>query len=234
MRISFSGAACTGKTTTINAFLNRWTGYKKPEKSYRDLIVGNNHSKKTDKKIQLNILNFMAEQQKQYTPHDKIVYDRCPLDNIVYSIWANDKGRKGFTDKFISECVEIVKESMRSLDVIFLMTRDLMGPIQKDGKREDDPLYIMETDNIFKAIHKQLQTTGASPFFPHNDSPAIIEIHGTVEERLAQIALYVNEEGDMYDETQSLVNVDEIVKMESLLREQKGIQQREKGILPNK
>jgi hypothetical protein len=114
------------------------------------------------------------------------------------------------------------------------MTRDLMGPVQGNGKREADPHYIMETDNIFKAINKQLQTTGASPFFPHNDSPAIIQIHGTIEERLAQIALYVNEDGDMYDETQSLVNVDEIVKMESLLREQKGIQQREKGILPNK
>lgn len=234
MRISFSGAACTGKTTTINAFLNRWTNYKKPEKSYRDLIIGNNHSKKTDKKIQFSILKFMSDQQKNYTLHDKIVFDRCPLDNIVYSMWANEKGKKGFTDKFISECVEIVRESMRHLDIIFLMTRDLMGPIESDGKREADPVYIMETDNIFKAINKQLQSTGTSPFFPANDSPAIIEIHGTVEERLAQIALYVNEDGDMYDEKQSLVNVDEIVKMETLLREQKQIQQREKGILPNK
>lgn len=234
MRISFSGAACTGKSTTINAFLQKWPSYKKLDTSYRSIITDNKHSKKTDKKTQRKILDFMVEQQKQFTPHDKIVFDRCPLDNIVYSLWSNDKGVKGFSDAFITECTNIVRESMRNLDIIFLLTRDLMGPIVKDGKRESDPLYIMETDNIFKAIDKQLQTTGSSPFFPHNDSPAIIKIYGTTEERLAQIAMYVNEDGNMYDEKQSLINVDEIVKMETLLREQNELQQRERGILPNK
>lgn len=95
MRIAFSGAACTGKTTTLKAFLNKWPSYKTPETSYRGLIKENKHSKETDKKTQQAILDFMVNQQKTYTLHDKIVYDRCPLDNIVYSIWASEKIRKG-------------------------------------------------------------------------------------------------------------------------------------------
>lgn len=230
MRIAFSGAACTGKTTTINAFLSKWPDYKKLSTSYRDLIKSNKHSKQTDKRTQQAILDFMVEQQKPHTPHDKIIYDRCPLDNIVYSIWAHEKGRKGFTDNFINSSIGKVQEGMRSLDIIFLMTRDLMGPIEASIHRETDPQYIIETDNIFKAIYKQIQTTGASPFFPQNDSPALIEIAGTTEERIEQISQYVTPEGNMYGEDQSLINMDEIAKMEQLLRDQKGILKKEKGI----
>lgn len=231
MRISFSGAACTGKTTTLKAFLNKWPSYKTPDASYRSLIKENKHSKETDKKTQQAILDFMVKQQKTYTLHDNIVYDRCPLDNIVYSIWAFEKNKKGFNDEFINQSIEKVQEGMRSLDIIFLMTRDLMGPIENNMIRETDSEYILETDNIFKAINKQIQTTGASPFFPQNDSPALIEITGTVEERIEQISMYVTAEGNMYGEDQSLINIDEINKMERLIRDQKDFLKKEKGIL---
>jgi hypothetical protein len=84
---------------------------------------------------------------------------------------------------------------------------------------------------LFKAISKQIQTTGVSPFFPPNDSPALIELTGSTEERLEQISMYVTPEGDMYGEEQSLVNMDEINKMERLLRDQKEFLNKEKGIL---
>lgn len=230
MRIAFSGAACTGKTTTLNAFLQRWPQYKIPQPTYRSLIVEDNHSKKTSKKIQREILEFMVEQQNNYTPHDKVVYDRCPLDNLVYTMWAYDKNKKGFNDKYVQDSMSLVGKGMRSLDIIFLMTRDLMGPIEVNSKREADPEYVQETDNIFKAIAKQY-TEGKCVFFPPNDSPALIEISGTVEERLEQIAMYVTEDGNMYGEEQSLINTEEIQKMENLLRMQKELLQKDKGIL---
>jgi predicted ATPase len=230
MRIAFSGAACTGKTTTLNAFLRKWPTYRLPQPTYRSLITENNHSKKTDKKLQKSILEFMLNQQKQCTPHDKVVYDRCGLDNIVYTLWCHEKGKKGFNRQFVDDCIEIVRESMRYLDIVFLSTRDLMGPIKDNNSRETDPDFITETDNIFRAIQAQLSVAG-SPFFPLNDSPALIEVTGTVEERLKQISMYVTTEGDMYGEEQSLVDMDEIAKMERLLREQKGIAAKEKGIL---
>ncbi|NDA64252.1 MAG: hypothetical protein EBX50_19825, partial [Chitinophagia bacterium] len=194
MRIAFSGAACTGKTTILNAFIQKWPTYKVPQPTYRSLIVENNHSKKTDKKLQKAILDFMVNQQKQFTAHDKVVYDRCGLDNIVYTLWCHEKNKKGFSRQFVDECIEQVRDSMRGLDIIFLCTRDLMGPVESNNIRETDPNFILETDNIFRAIQSQLSTTG-SPFFPPNDSPALIEINGTTQERLEQISMYVTPEG---------------------------------------
>ena len=103
-----------------------------------------------------------------------------------------------------------------------------MGPIVDNNNREIDPVYITETDNIFKATSKQY-AAGTSPLFPPNDSPALIEITGSIEERINQISMYVTEEGNMYGEEQSLINTDELLKMEKLIREQKEYQQKEKG-----
>lgn len=231
MRIAFSGAACTGKTTTLRSFLQRWPQYKIPEPSYRSLITKDKHSKNTTAKLQKQILEFMVNQQSQFTLHDNVVYDRCVLDNIIYSVWAFDKGKKGFTDKYIEQCIQLVQKGMRSLDIIFFMTRDAMGPIEDNNFREIDPTYITEIDNIFKATCNQLGGKGVSPFFPPNDSPALIELKGSIEERLDTLSMYVTPEGNMYGEDQSLVNTEEIYAMEKLLREQQGILKKEKGIL---
>jgi len=230
MRIAFSGAASTGKTTTVTSFLNKWSQYKLPSPSYRTLITENKHSKKTDSKLQRAILDFMLKQQEQYTAHDKVVYDRCPLDNFVYTLWSYEKNKKGFTEKYINEAISTVRKSMRSLDIIFLILRDDYIPIEDNGNRESDPVYISETNNIFKAINSQYKS-GNSPLFPPNDSPAIIEISGTTTERIEQIGLYVTEDGDMYGEEKSLVNIDQINKMKSLIDEQQQALQKEKGIL---
>lgn len=224
MRIAFSGAACTGKTTTLNAFLEKWPNYTFVKSEYRDLIKKTkNHSKNATAKTQREILDVLVKECSPYTAHDKVVFDRCPLDNLVYSLWAHGVERKGFTEKYIAETIEKVKESMRHFDIIFIFSRDLMPPlIEDDGIRETDAIFVKETDNIFKAISKQAQADIAkSPFFPKDDSPAVIEIHGTTEERIAQIALYVTPDGTAYGEEQSVFNMDELNKMYSLLADQK-------------
>jgi hypothetical protein len=231
MRIAFAGAACTGKTTTLNEFLKRWPQYKVPQPSYRSIITEGKHSKNTTSKLQRDILQFMVDQQATFTLHDNIAYDRCVLDNIVYSVWAFDKNKKGFTEKYINESINLVHKGMRNLDIIFYMTRENMGPIEDNNIREKDPTYVAETDNIFRAIAAQISKTGTSPFFPAHDSPALIELTGSIQERMEQIGLYVTTDGTMFGEEQSLVNMDEIAKMEKLIREQKDSLQKEKGIL---
>lgn len=226
MRIAFSGAACTGKTTTLNAFLQKWPNYKLIQSDYRNIVKKTKkHSKSATSKSQKEILDILIKESAPFTAHDKVCYDRCPLDNLVYSLWAHGSGKKGFSEKFMAETIESVKESMRNLDLILIFSRDLMPPVvEKDGTRETDPVFVKETDNIFKAIAKQAQADIArSPFFPKDDSPGVIEIHGTTEERLAQIALYVTPEGTAYGEEQSVFNMDELNKMYSILEEQKDL-----------
>ena len=230
MRISFSGASCTGKTTTINHFLQRWNNYSLIKSKYRKLIKDKNHSKNTTAKLQKEILNVLCEETEPYTLHQNVIYDRCPLDNLIYSMWAYDKGIEGFTDKFMEESMGMVKKSMEKLDIIFVCTRDLMPPlVENNNIRETDIEYIKEIDNFFKAIIQKYKSgVETLPFFDKGNAPAIIDIYGQPFERMAQIAMYVTEEGGMFGEDESLIDINELGKMQDLLREQKEEYQKEK------
>jgi predicted ATPase len=222
MRIAISGCASSGKTTTIQHFLQKWGNYSLVNSNYRKLIKNKKHSKNTTAKLQREILDILVKECEPYTAHQKVIFDRCPLDNLVYSMWCYANNVKGFTDKFMEECIFKVRTSMQYLDVIFVCTRDLMPPVQKNGVRETDSKYIEEIDNIFKAIiNKYKQGVEELSFMEPNNSPAIIDIYGQPHERLAQIGMYVTEDGDAYGEDQSLIDLDELSEMQKLLYEQK-------------
>ena len=115
MRIAFSGTGNSGKTTLVKSFLYTWKNYSTPEKTYRDVIEEKNlqHSSDTTTETQSEILNFMIDQLQESNREDNVVYDRCPLDNIVYSMWCNEKDIKGFTKKHLTKQIALMKESMR-------------------------------------------------------------------------------------------------------------------------
>jgi hypothetical protein len=222
MRIAFSGTSCSGKSTTIQHFLQKWPTYSLVKSDYRKLVKKKKHSKNTTPKLQKEILDILCTESDKFTAHEKVIYDRCPLDNLVYTMWCYGKGMKGFTEKVMEYTLYKVRQSMQNFDVIFLCTRDLMPPIQNNGIREIDADYVNEIDNIFKAIlSKYKKGVETLPFFEKDNAPAIIDIHGEPFERIAQIAMYVTEDGDAYGEDQSLIDINELAEMNKLLREQK-------------
>ena len=81
--------------------------------------------------------------------------------------------------------------------------------------------YLEEIDNIFKEIYSRYRKDGCSAFFPKNDSPAIIDLHGTPEERIAIAKLYVTPDGGLYGEDQAIFNPQDLLKMEDLIKDQK-------------
>jgi hypothetical protein len=199
MRIAFCGTANTGKSTLVRDFLTVWHMYSTPQKSYRDVIVerGLGHSKGVTKQGQQQILDFMVEQMKGKTPEDNVVYDRCPIDNIIYSMWANDKQQGDIDDEFIASCIPMVRESIKDLDIIFWLPFNESIAIQNDNMRETDELYIREIDNIFEMVYKQFLYNDKFPLFDSQDRPAMIEITKTARhERLLEIANYISIEGD--------------------------------------
>lgn len=200
MRIAVSGTANTGKTTFIKDFLGKWPSYKTPEKTYRDIIAKKNlpHSDKTCIATQRAILDFQVETQASYAKTDNVIFDRCPLDNLVYSMWAMNQGDGDITDKFIDECIPLVRESMKNLDIIFFIpiTKAAAIPIVNDGMRQTDEEYIKEVDVIFKEFQRRYNHQSFEPFFPQGDVPALIEIFGSRQERLYMAGLYIDAEGD--------------------------------------
>jgi hypothetical protein len=208
MRIAITGAACQGKSTLIKDMLKEWPDMKVPDESYRDTLDIDNHSKNTTEDVQWDILNSMIDIQQKYTSNDKILFDRCSLDNIAYSLWGNIKG--SISDEFVEKCIPIVKESMRFVDIIFFLPITKIAPveIEDNGEREIDTQYVQEIDNILKTLYKQWQDDGET-FFVKDDKPAMIEIFGNKSERIEMLKLYIDNDGDAINE-QGILNPGEM------------------------
>ena len=234
MRIAISGSACQGKSTLITDFLREWDMFTTPEKTYRDHLTENNlrHSKETNQKTQWDILNFMVDSLQLYSKGDKVIFDRCPLDNMVYSLWAYEKNINDIDDDFIKKCIPLVRESLKFLDVIFYIPITKAAPVQivEDTLRETDKIYIKEVDNIFKGIEQQyLQGLKSSPFLPNEECPAIVEVFGNRDQRLHMIRQYIDAEGDLLGENSSTILGEEVLDMEQILRDQQQEMYKEKA-----
>ena len=227
MRIAVSGTACQGKTTFIKDFIKEWPMYSTPEKTYRDFISENNlpHSENTNQDAQWSILNHVVDTILESEKGDKIIYDRCPLDNLVYSLWAHEKGINDIDKAFINKCIPVVRESLKFIDVIFLTPITSVSPIDivDDGTRSINIEHIEEIDHLFKGIEQQyFQNLKASPFLPYDDCPAIVEIFGNQQERVHLVRQYLDAEGDLLgDNESSILDPGEVSDMESIIRDQR-------------
>ena len=237
MRIAISGTGNSGKTTLVKSFLYTWTNYITPEKTYRDVIEEKNlqHSSDTTTETQSEILNFMIDQLQEHNREDNVIYDRCPLDNIAYSMWCNEKGVKGFTKKHVSAQIDLMRESMRHLDLIFLCRFDSKQAVEDDGFRDTDKDFITEVDNIFYSLYRQYtEHPEADIFFPKGDSPCIIDLPHSAQERIDLISEYVTPDGGAYGDEDSIFNASNIDKLEALVKEQQGAidaEEREKQLM---
>lgn len=222
MRISISGTSCVGKTTLINDFVKVWPNYKIERYTYRDKLA--NHSKQSDKDTQWMILNSMIDELQKHDSSDHVIYDRCPLDNLAYSLWCNEKNIGGIDDAFISQCIPLVRESLKHLDIVFFipLTKASPIPIVDNGTRETDPVYIEEIDNIIKAMVYEYQyNIDRTLFFPKDDCPGIIDIFGKPQERIYLIQQYLNADGDIIGaEGDTVLNPNNLEQLSQLLEQQ--------------
>jgi len=225
MRIAISGAACQGKSTLVNDIIKNWPSYKRSDESYRALLKKEKIkiNKEVDKDGQWKILNCLIDDIQHTEKGDKIVFDRCPLDNLVHSLWAEDKQSSDIDSEFIKKCIPLVKESMKSIDIIFYLPITKVAPVKVELKetREIDKEFINEIDNIFKGIEYNLMRHSVCPFMADDDRPPIIEIFGTPEQRVEMIKFYLDEKGELIDDQSSVLDPKNIDEMEKLLRVQK-------------
>ena len=91
---------------------------------------------------------------------------------------------------------------------------------------------MKEIDYIFKAKQAQYQQhPQENPFFPRDDSPALIEVFGNQRERLEMIKLYLDVDGDIIEGDQSeLFNPENLDLMEQLLKQQSETIDNEKAL----
>lgn len=223
MKISFSGTSCTGKSTLLNSFLRRWPMYKTPVKTYRDIIKDNNlsHSSNTTAETQLTILDWMTQTMEINKDEKHIIYDRCPLDNLAYSLYAAEKNL--IDENVLGVTVDVVRRSLKNLDIIFWIKYDPTIKIVNDSLRDTDETFIKDIDEIFAGLYEQysdhLENT---PFFIADNCPAIIPIENlpALDSRLAWIGEFIDQNGDLIETESSVLDPKNLELMEKMLKEQ--------------
>jgi thymidylate kinase len=201
MKIAFMGTQCNGKSTLIKEFCKRWPMYKEVKSTYRKLIktgkITNNEDGTAES--QRAILDAIIDDtQKAAASEDEfLVFDRCVIDNIVYSLWLNEKGK--VSDEFIMDTKRIAFEAIRVFDIIFYVPlREEIKIVPRKG-RAVDPVYRQEINNLFRAVVGTYEKSQGI-FFPKEDCPAVITLEGPPDLRIEQIPMYIKSSGKFFDE----------------------------------
>ena len=223
MRIALVGTANSGKSTLLKAFLRRWPMYGTPVKTYRDVLVENKfeHSSKTSEEVQLTILDFMMKEQEKYVLGDKIIYDRCSLDNLAYTLQANASNL--ISDEVTAASISLVRESMKNIDIIFWLKYDPSIRVVDDGLRDTDIEFIKGTDKVFADLfHQYVENLESDIFFPANDCPAMIMVEGkTVDDRIDFVAEFIDIKGELIETENSVLDPANVDMLEQMMEDQK-------------
>ena len=195
------GPACSGKTTLINQFLQNWPQYKQSEKTYRDLIKEKNLNlnKEGNKESQGIILDALISEVEESIKagEENVVFDRCVIDNIVYSLWLYNSGK--VPGDFIIDSKYKVRDAIQKYDVIFYVPRSKEIPLEQRDGREIDVEYLEATENIFNAVVSSYET-GKDIFFPLENCPAVITLNCAPGLRCDLIRLYLKSDGTPFTE----------------------------------
>jgi hypothetical protein len=207
-KIGIIGTQCIGKSTLIEDMMLQWPQLSRPEKTYRDLVKEKSLpvNKQGTKESQEAILNFLVDEAMATYGKKKMVFDRTPLDNLVYSLWLYDKGTSDIDEAFIDKTVSTVRHALKFYSVLFYLPliAENEVPLTEKEQRDVDPVYRAEIDVLFDALYRA-RDGGGSRFFDNDDCPVIIPIYGTPLQRIAMISLYINDKCEFYGESDSLI-----------------------------
>ena len=204
MKIAFIGPHASGKTTLIEEFLKKWPMYKRPVKSYRDIVTEQSLplNKTGTKESQKAVLNALIDEAQlaAASGEEFLVFDRCVVDNIAYSLWHYAKGTEDFTREYIIDSQALAALTLKHYDLLFYVPARPEIPLSERENRETkDVGFREEIDNIFKALISSYEKNTGS-FFPVEDCPAVITLEGPPDMRLPQIELYIKENGKPFGE----------------------------------
>lgn len=179
IKIELLGAACSGKTTLINALASEYPEFKIQDESVRYIKKKYGISfANGDADIQLSLLCLQLKYANN--PEDYLL-DRSTTNSYSYLNFYRKKGESDIPASvfsFIED--ESRKNSQENIDlIIFLRPGDF--PIVEDGTRITDPDYIRGTDEEMSNLIKEWGLEDKT-----------IEPHGSVAERVAFCKPYID------------------------------------------
>ncbi len=187
MRIAVSGTHSVGKSTLVWDFIKAFPGYLREEEPYRALspiypIKFGEDSSRYCNGLQVH---YSLGRLQTYPSKSKVIFDRCPIDFIPYSMYTARKRKTDIDRTFVKSLVAPIRQSLRSLDLIVFVPISKEHPmhLENDGIRPLDQDYRTEVDRDFKRVYRQ----ALYDLFSECDAPRVVEITGPREHRIAQL-----------------------------------------------
>lgn len=186
MRIAVSGTHFIGKSTLIDDFVQRHPNYKSEIEPYYALENEKSMELSLEPSIDslLEQLDYSIVQLNKYKHEENIIFDRCPVDFIAYTMCALHEDEIDIHDSEISEHFADIKSALNNLDLILFL------PIIKENSieyTEENPAYRKLADKYFKKIYRD----DVCDIFPRHNHPKIIEIYGDRQTRIKIVESYL-------------------------------------------
>lgn len=199
MRIGIAGVKQSDQAEFIDAFKKIWPSYK-VDYGNSVLTFGDPDDVVKD---QLNVLNSRIDKAMEYNKTKNVVHLNTSLDSLTDIFWNASKDVKGFDDHTIQKAIMLTKQSMSFYDVLLYFPLMAKGETDANVDQKD-----VECDNFYSVILESY-TKGQSWIFPFNEpggSCPMIEIFGSIPEKIEMMKLYLTPDGTAYSEKDSLIS----------------------------
>ncbi len=183
MKVAVIGPQNTGKSTFVSDFIGAFPQFSTPTESYRDVIKKNNLSinQLTGTASQTLIRDFIY-QQVESAP-DNTVFDRCLIDNYIYTWYAYTQGN--VEESFLQETENMMRESVAHIDLFLFIPTALSIPLVEDALRDTNSGYIDCVNRMFiQTLFSLIEKTHIQ----------VVSIGGSREERIQQVRTVLNPE----------------------------------------
>ena len=219
MKIAISGRNDEARKNLIKEVISQWPMYvtpsatifnedgtfeKKDFKSYKFPRQMNEAEKAVLRKMGL-----LYNQYKKYKEEGYIIYDGSTIDVMLNAILLceNDYIR----DEVTSTVINMSKEMMRELDVIYWLPAE----ITENDSKEDGTLELMY-ENLYNNYQNDFEN---SPFFNHEDCPTFSILES--KDYITEIKLLLDKNGNLGDDRNTGDDLLDIQKLTKVLKNQK-------------
>ena len=187
MRIAISGTHFIGKSTFIDDFLKIHPDYIHEIEPYYQLQEEQNIEFSEDPTLEflLEQLDYSITRLNDFSNQPNVIFDRCPIDFVAYSMYIMKQMGVDLNDSVVSERFPDIKEALENLDLIVFFP--IIQEHEVDYIAQEDRAYRKAIDKYFKKIYRD----EIYDLFPSYDHPKIIEIGGNRKARIEKLETYL-------------------------------------------
>ena len=202
MRVAISSTTGLDRKGLIDCFIVNWPVYEKLE-PWKQVIKDNVGTSQLT--LNKKMLHEMRDSGRKYGRDDSVIFNRCALDVMAYIMWGYTKDPDLYSEEYVDECIDIFKEALKYIDIIFYM------PLSQSSGNLDQPKNVKDIDNCFKFLEREYNKK-KSEFFIHDNRPALIELIGGIEQQVHIIKLYLDDDGSCSEDSDQILPP-ELLKM---------------------